>query len=121
MSRKVEILRRISIFFLFQLDSTSAREVMSSVANLARAEGIIIIATIHQPSIATLSQFSQLVLMAEGKTCFKGHVDNLERFFERWGWPVPRFVSLPVFRFFKSSLTFSQGNPRGARHEHAQQ
>ena len=94
---------------------------MSSVANLARAEGIIIIATIHQPSIATLSQFSQLMLMAEGKICFKGHVDNLERFFERWGWPVPRFVSLPAFCSFKPSHTFSPGNSCGARHEHAQQ
>ncbi|KAK2464911.1 hypothetical protein APHAL10511_002987 [Amanita phalloides] len=77
------------------LDSTSAREVMSSIAALARAEGIIIIATIHQPSIATLSQFTDLLLMAEGKTCYKGRVNNLERFFERWGWPVPRFVTPP--------------------------
>jgi len=75
------------------LDSTSAREVMSSIATLARAEGIIVVATIHQPSIATLNQFTQLLLMAEGKTCYKGRVDNLERFFERWGWPVPRFVT----------------------------
>ena len=103
---------------LFQLDSTSAREVMSSVASLARAEGIIIIATIHQPSIATLSQFTQLVLMAEGKTCYKGRVDNLERFFERWGWPVPRFVSRLLLSIQTKPDLF-QGNPRGARHEHA--
>ncbi|KAG6918439.1 hypothetical protein DXG01_014620 [Tephrocybe rancida] len=73
------------------LDSTSAREVMSAIRTLAIAEGIIVIATIHQPSLETLAQFTNLLLLAEGKTCYSGAVEDLEGFFERWGRPVGRF------------------------------
>ncbi|KAG6826280.1 hypothetical protein H0H92_000461 [Tricholoma furcatifolium] len=74
-----------------KLDSTSAREVMSAIRALAIEEGIIVIASIHQPSIDTLAQFTNILLLAEGKTCYSGPVDQLEEFFERWGRPVPRF------------------------------
>ncbi|KAG6897314.1 hypothetical protein C0992_002490, partial [Termitomyces sp. T32_za158] len=74
-----------------KLDSTSAREVMSAIRTLAIAEGIIVVATIHQPSLETLTQFTNLLLLAGGKTCYSGPVEDLERFFERWGRPVGRF------------------------------
>ncbi|KAG7094840.1 hypothetical protein E1B28_005649 [Marasmius oreades] len=73
------------------LDSTSAREVMSAIRNLAVAEGMIVIATIHQPSLETLSQFTDLILLAHGQICYSGAVDGLESFFERWGKPVNKF------------------------------
>lgn len=73
------------------LDSTSAREVMSAIRTLAVAEGMIVLATIHQPSLETLAQFTNLLMLAEGKTCYSGPVDGLEGFFERWGRPVGRF------------------------------
>ncbi|KAF9460328.1 P-loop containing nucleoside triphosphate hydrolase protein [Collybia nuda] len=75
------------------LDSTSAREVMSSIRTLAVAEGMIVLATIHQPSLETLAQFTNLLLLAEGKTCYSGPVNELEEFFERWGRPVGRFTT----------------------------
>lgn len=75
------------------LDSTSAREVMSAIRTLAVAEGIIVLATIHQPSMGTLAQFTNLLLLAEGKVCYSGAVDDLEGFFLRWGHPVDRFVT----------------------------
>ncbi|SJL01923.1 related to ATP-binding cassette protein (ABC) transporter [Armillaria ostoyae] len=73
------------------LDSTSAREVMSAIRTLAKAEGMFVIATIHQPSLETLGQFTDLLMLSQGKICYSGKVDDLERFFERWGRPVPRF------------------------------
>ncbi|KAG6901786.1 hypothetical protein C0995_007889 [Termitomyces sp. Mi166 len=73
------------------LDSTSAREVMSAIRALAIAEGIIVVATIHQPSLETLAQFTNLLLLSGGKTCYLGPVEDLEKFFERWGRPVERF------------------------------
>lgn len=79
-----------------QLDSTSAREVMSAIRTLAVAEGMIVLATIHQPSLETLAQFTNILLLAEGKTCFSGKVSELERFFESWGRPVERFVSRSI-------------------------
>ncbi|KAJ6457693.1 P-loop containing nucleoside triphosphate hydrolase protein [Mycena sanguinolenta] len=75
------------------LDSTSAREVMSAIRTLAVSEGMIVIATIHQPSLDTLAQFTDLLLLAEGQTCFSGRVDELEGFMGRWGHPVGRFTT----------------------------
>ncbi|KAF8207443.1 P-loop containing nucleoside triphosphate hydrolase protein [Mycena galopus ATCC 62051] len=75
------------------LDSTAAREVMSAIRTLARAEGIIVIATIHQPALATLAQFTSLLLLADGQTCYSGRVDGLEGFMERWGKPVGKFTT----------------------------
>ncbi|KAJ7019734.1 P-loop containing nucleoside triphosphate hydrolase protein [Mycena alexandri] len=73
------------------LDSTSAREVMSAIRTLAVSEGMIVIATIHQPALETLAQFTDMLLLAEGRTCFSGKVGALEGFLERWGHPVGRF------------------------------
>ncbi|KAF5379697.1 hypothetical protein D9615_005737 [Tricholomella constricta] len=76
------------------LDSTSAKEVMSSIRTLAVAEGMIVLATIHQPSLETLAQFINLLMLAEGKTCYSGPVEDLEGYFERWGKPVGKFVCI---------------------------
>jgi len=67
---------------------------MSAIRTLAVEERIIVLATIHQPSLETLAQFTNLLLLAEGKTCYSGPVDDLEAFFERWGRPVSRFVRI---------------------------
>ncbi|KAJ6529686.1 P-loop containing nucleoside triphosphate hydrolase protein [Mycena capillaripes] len=75
------------------LDSTSAREVMSAIRTLAVAEGMIVIATIHQPSLETIAQFTDILLLAEGKTCFSGKVGELEGFLEKWGRPVGKFTT----------------------------
>jgi ABC-type multidrug transport system ATPase subunit len=81
------------------LDSTAAREVMSAIRSLAIAEGMIVLATIHQPSLETLAQFTNLLLLAEGKACFSGKVTELEDFFEKWGRPVPKFVRFTTVAF----------------------
>ncbi|KAF8895949.1 P-loop containing nucleoside triphosphate hydrolase protein [Mucidula mucida] len=73
------------------LDSTAAREVMTAIRNLSVEEGMFVIATIHQPSLETLAQFSDLLLLAQGKVCYSGPADGLEAFFDRWGRPVPKF------------------------------
>ncbi|KAH9475695.1 ABC transporter G family member 11 [Psilocybe cubensis] len=75
------------------LDSTSAREVMASISTLSKAEGMIVIASIHQPSLETLAQFTNVMFLASGKTCYLGRVDELDSFFEKFGHPVGRFSS----------------------------
>ncbi|GJJ08113.1 hypothetical protein Clacol_002321 [Clathrus columnatus] len=72
---------------------TSAREVMMAIRTLAVAESIIVLVTIHQPSYEVLSQFTDVLLLAGGWTCFHGKVTEMEGFFERWGHPVTKFVS----------------------------
>jgi ABC-type multidrug transport system ATPase subunit len=73
---------------------------MSAIRTLAVAEGMIVIATIHQPSLETLAQFTDILLLTEGKTCFSGKVGELEGFLEKWGHPVGKFVSCTsAFRY----------------------
>lgn len=54
---------------------------------------MIVIASIHQPSLETLAQFTDVMFLAGGKICYLGRVDELDTFFEKWGRPVGRFVS----------------------------
>ncbi|KAF6752143.1 P-loop containing nucleoside triphosphate hydrolase protein [Ephemerocybe angulata] len=75
------------------LDSTAAREVISSIRTLALAEGMIVVASIHQPSLDTLSQFTTVVFLAEGKLCYSGGVNELDAFFDAWKRPVGRFIN----------------------------
>lgn len=66
---------------------------MASISTLSKAEGMIVIASIHQPSLETLAQFTNVMFLASGKTCYLGRVDELDSFFEKFGHPVERFVS----------------------------
>ncbi|KAI0789359.1 P-loop containing nucleoside triphosphate hydrolase protein [Abortiporus biennis] len=73
------------------LDSTAAREVLSAIRTLAESEGIIVLATIHQPSLSALAQFSKILFLSGGRPCWYGKVDELEPWFERWGFPVDQY------------------------------
>ncbi|KAJ7818379.1 hypothetical protein B0H13DRAFT_2292501 [Mycena leptocephala] len=54
----------------------------------------------RQPSLETLAQFPNLVMFAEGSTCFSRPIGDLERFLQRWGHPVGRFAGAQAFRQF---------------------
>jgi len=73
---------------------------MLAISTLSKAEGMIVIASIHQPSLETLAQFTNVMFLAQGAVCYLGRVDQLDQFFERWGRPVGRFVchSSSLFR-----------------------
>ncbi|KAL3463922.1 P-loop containing nucleoside triphosphate hydrolase protein [Aspergillus heterothallicus] len=71
------------------LDSTASYEVISYVKKLARANKLIIIASIHQPSTATFQLFDQLLLLSGGKSCYFGPVREVPSYFESIGYPVP--------------------------------
>ncbi|KAL7415076.1 P-loop containing nucleoside triphosphate hydrolase protein [Mrakia frigida] len=75
------------------LDSTSAREVMFAVRRVAREEGIIIVASIHQPSLETCKQFTDLLLLTGGQICYNGPMENLDGFLAGFGKPVGKFVN----------------------------
>ncbi|PPQ85486.1 hypothetical protein CVT24_008584 [Panaeolus cyanescens] len=101
------------------LDSTSAREVIASISRLAQSEGIIVLASIHQPSLETFSHFHNVIFLAEGKTCYSGPVDGLESFFDKWGHPVGRFITPADHAMnylntdFGSGLDDEKGNENG--------
>ncbi|KAL4961981.1 putative ABC transporter [Aspergillus stella-maris] len=71
------------------LDSTASYEVISYVKKLARANNLIIIASIHQPSTATFQLFDKLLLLSGGKACYYGPVREVPSYFDSIGYPVP--------------------------------
>jgi ABC-type multidrug transport system ATPase subunit len=83
-----------SILFLDEptsgLDSAASREVISYISEVAKLHGIIVIASIHQPSSSTFALFDQFLLLSGGKTCFQGPTSETQAYFERIGRPIPR-------------------------------
>lgn len=75
------------------LDSTSAREVMASIKRIAEAEGIIVIATIHAPSIEALSLFDKMMILAQGRTAFLGTMAQANDRCDTIGFPIPEYMN----------------------------
>ncbi|KLT44207.1 P-loop containing nucleoside triphosphate hydrolase protein [Cutaneotrichosporon oleaginosum] len=73
------------------LDSASAREVVASIRRIAQAEGIIVIATIHSPSVDTLQLFDQMMVLAKGRTAFRGTMAEAAARCTDIGYPMPPF------------------------------
>jgi hypothetical protein len=53
----------------------------------------MVIASIHQPSHATLSEFNTLVLLSQGYLCYRGQTTDLEPFLTQMGIECAPFVS----------------------------
>ncbi len=66
---------------------------MASIRHLAQNEGLIVIASVHQPGWGTIAQFTDCLLLADGKTCYEGPLDELEGYLARFGVEVPKHVS----------------------------
>jgi len=75
---------------------------MFAVRRVAREEGIIIVASIHQPSLETCKQFTDLLLLTGGEICYNGPMEDLDGFLTSFGKPVGKFVS----SFYPSSPRF---------------
>ncbi|KAJ5908791.1 hypothetical protein N7495_001473 [Penicillium taxi] len=71
------------------LDSTASFEVISYVKELARANRIIVIASIHQPSTNIFRLFDKLLLLSAGRSCYFGPVASVENYFRQIGHPIP--------------------------------
>ncbi|KAJ5550373.1 hypothetical protein N7535_001689 [Penicillium sp. DV-2018c] len=87
-----QLITNPSILFLDEptsgLDSTASYEVISYVKELARANNLIIIASIHQPSTTTFQLFDKLLLLSAGRTCYFGPIPAVENYFRGIGYPI---------------------------------
>ncbi|KAJ5960867.1 uncharacterized protein N7479_008017 [Penicillium vulpinum] len=79
------------------LDSTASFEVISYARELARANNLLIIASIHQPSSKTFQLFDKLLLLSAGKTCYFGAVSGVENYFSGIGYPIPAHTNPAEF------------------------
>ncbi|BCS26628.1 putative ABC transporter [Aspergillus puulaauensis] len=93
------------------LDSTASYEVISYVRKLARANKLIIIVSIHQPSSATFQLFDKLLLLSDGKTCYYGPVKDVPPYFGGIGYPVPPQTNPAEFILDIVSSDFASDKP----------
>lgn len=89
----VQLLSAPKILFLDEptsgLDSAASFKVMSYVRDVAKANNLIVISSIHQPSTATFQLFDKLLLLSGGKTCFSGSISEVKPHFDKIGFPMP--------------------------------
>ncbi|KAK9321779.1 P-loop containing nucleoside triphosphate hydrolase protein [Lipomyces orientalis] len=71
------------------LDAVAAYEVVSRVKEFAAATGMIVVASIHQPSTATFTLFDSLMLLSQGKQVYFGPVNQVPDYFAKQGLVIP--------------------------------
>ncbi|GAB1320197.1 hypothetical protein MFIFM68171_10407 [Madurella fahalii] len=79
------------------LDSVAGWEVVRYLGALARREGLIVIASIHQPSTSTFNLFDKVMLLSQGKMHYFGPVSAVTEHYEGLGYQVPVHVNPAEF------------------------
>lgn len=62
---------------------------MVIILKLLTCTQLVVIASIHQPSTSTFRLFDKLALLAKGKTCYFGPLEEASRYFDTVGYPLP--------------------------------
>lgn len=62
---------------------------MQEIVSLARAEHLIVICTIHQPSTKVYNGFDQVMILSQGREAFTGNVSDAVGYFESIGHALP--------------------------------
>lgn len=97
------------------LDSAASHEVMLYLKKVAKANSIIVIASIHQPSTSTFALFDKLLLLSEGKTCYFGVIDQIEAYFESIGYQMPVHFNPAEFLLDLVNVDFAEGRDAAER------
>ncbi|ODQ51217.1 P-loop containing nucleoside triphosphate hydrolase protein [Saitoella complicata NRRL Y-17804] len=98
------------------LDSAASREVISHLQSFARAHGMIIVCSIHQPSSATFGLFDKTLLLSRGKQIYFGRVGEVEEYFHRIGKPVGKGVGIADHMLDVTNVDFWGDEEEGNRH-----
>ncbi|KAK6527079.1 hypothetical protein TWF281_010272 [Arthrobotrys megalospora] len=75
------------------LDSAASYEVMSYLKNVCKANKLIVICSIHQPSTSTFNLFDSLFLLSQGKMCYTGPLADTRTYFASIGYEIPHFYN----------------------------
>lgn len=88
-----ELLRDPKILFLDEptsgLDSYTGFIIVKLLKKLAKEKNMIIIYTIHQPSIDIGNLFDKLLILNKGKISYFGERKNIEKYYEELGYYCP--------------------------------
>jgi len=88
------------------LDSAASFKVMSYVRQVAKANNLIVIASIHQPSTSTFELFDKLLLLSGGKVCFSGLVPEVKPYFDSIGFAMPSQINPGEFVLDLTNVDF---------------
>lgn len=62
---------------------------MEEITRVAKAENIIVVCTIHQPSTKVYNGFDQVMILSRGREAFTGDVHGAAQYFGSIGYPLP--------------------------------
>ncbi|KAK9342469.1 ABC-2 type transporter-domain-containing protein, partial [Lipomyces starkeyi] len=88
------------------LDAVAAYEVVSRVKEFAVQSGIIVVASIHQPSTATFMLFDSVLLLSAGKQIYFGTTAGVTEYFGRCGLVIPNNYNPAEFLLEVSNTDF---------------
>ncbi len=88
------------------LDSEASYSVMAFVREVARANNLVIVASIHQPSSETFALFDKVLLLSGGKTCYCGTTEKVKAHFDDIGFPMPTFTNPADFMLRLTNIDF---------------
>ncbi|KAI9763697.1 MAG: hypothetical protein M1840_009170 [Geoglossum simile] len=90
------------------LDSAASNEVMSFVKDVASKYGLIVIASIHQPSTSTFKLFDKLLLLSAGRPCYFGLVYLVPGYFSSLGSPLPTMTNPAEHLLEQTNVDFAR-------------
>lgn len=89
------------------LDSVASFHILSHLRAMAKQYNIIVICSIHQPSVTMLEQFDKLVLLSKGKTHYFGLVKDVVDYYDSIDVEVPDDVNPAEFMLSLVNVDFS--------------
>lgn len=89
------------------LDSAAGFEVVSFLRGVARRNGLIVIASVHQPSTSTFNLFDKLLLLSGGRTQYFGPLRAVGAYYESIGRPIPLHTNPAEFLLDQVNTDFA--------------
>lgn len=90
------------------LDSEASFNVMSFVRDVTKANNLIVVASIHQPSTMTFELFDRVQLLSGGKTCYAGPMQAVMPYFDGIGYPIPNLTNPADFMLRLTNIDFER-------------
>lgn len=89
----IEMVTNPQVFFLDEptsgLDAFNAFNIIQTIKQVAKAQGKVVLMTIHQPRTDILEMFDKIILLSAGKEVFSGTLDNAITHFDKLGYTLP--------------------------------
>ncbi|KAF2078191.1 hypothetical protein CYY_000481 [Polysphondylium violaceum] len=90
------------------LDSVSALSIMKTLLNLTH-KGVTVVCSVHQPRSEIWNLFHKIMLVLKGKMAFIGTSQEINKYFEDLGYPLPNHTN-PADFYLDSAVLLADSN-----------